>query len=92
MSQDRKIFEFGDTHFDITEFPLHDFLNEIHFERKIKNPDQLKQRLNWIRDAIYRYEFLEVYDGQEVVEMLQILLWIERLFTVNAKSVNDQDN
>lgn len=90
MEQNNEILiEFENEKYSLDKFALNNLFNELYNDIKIKNVSELQYLTKQIQETIFRYEYISLLDGEDIVKMLRILLWIDSVFVSHAIKIEE---
>lgn len=88
MTQNKElIFQFGNESYKIDDFILLNMFEELNVDVKINDFKELDHLLSLIQETIFRYEFISLLDGEEIVKMLRLLIWVKNIFKEGTSKI-----
>jgi|SRR5690606_4145117 len=90
MSQKKEeIFELGKTKIDLTRFKPCDALYPLEWDVKIETIEDYEDTFKNIMRMVLRYEFLDLYTGDEIAKILKLLEWAKELIRGNSDLISE---
>ena len=90
MEQNKEeIFELGKTKIDLSSFNAHNAFYPLDWDVRIETLEDYEKTFKDIMRMVLRYEFLDLYSGDEIAKILKLLEWAKELIRNNSAVISE---